>query len=298
MSTFKKIIILTIISGVILSLVSISGDCFAQAKKRLAVVDFENKTPDYWWGERLGRAASDMLVNSLVKTNKFTMIEREKLQAILNEQGLAKSGAVTTQTAAKVGQLLGIELIITGAVSEFGRTEKGAGFGGFGGTRTVTARCAVDARLVDVNSGEILMGESATSTETFTNVTVLGFGGGVKWDETMATKTMRGAIETLTAKIAERAEKTKTGPWQARIAKVEGSKVWLNAGTNQGIKEGDTFDIISTGEEIKDPTTGQSLGAEEKKVGNIVIIESKDRFSIGQIKTGSGFKVNDIVRKP
>ena len=86
-------------------------------KKRVAVMDFEDKAG---YGHNIGSGLSDMLVTSLVESKKFIVIERAELANIMKEQGLGMSGAVTPQSAAKVGQLLGVELIITGSVSEFG----------------------------------------------------------------------------------------------------------------------------------------------------------------------------------
>jgi curli biogenesis system outer membrane secretion channel CsgG len=106
-----------------------------------------------------------MLATSLVKTGKFSVIEREKLKAILNEQALGKSGAVTPQSAAQVGRLLGVKYIVTGAVSEFGVTKKGGQILGIGGTQN-TARATVDIRLVDTNSGEIILADTASSTDS------------------------------------------------------------------------------------------------------------------------------------
>ncbi len=278
---------------------------WAQQKWRIAVVEFENKTPDHWWGDRLGRAASDMLTTHLVKTGKFDVYEREKLQAILNEQGLGKSGAVTPQSAAKVGQLLGIQYIVTGAVSEFGRSQKGFSAGGFGGLRSQTARAVVDTRLVNTSSGQIILAETASSSEDFTNVNILGFGGGTEWDETMATKTMRGAIETITAKIVEQVGSGKgTGgataaSWEALIARVASDgKIWINAGSAAGVKVGDVFEVVRKGEEIKDPATGQVLDVEISKVGQIEITEVRDRLAIAKARAGRGFQTNDVVKRP
>lgn len=277
---------------------------WAQQKWRIAVVEFENKTPDHWWGNRLGRAASDMLTTHLVKTGKFDVYEREKLQAILNEQGLGKSGAVTPQSAAKVGQLLGIQYMVTGAVSEFGRSQKGFSAGGFGGLRSQTARAAVDVRLVSTSTGQIILADNASSSEDFTNLNVLGFGGGTEWDETMATKTMRGAIETITAKIVEQVSAGKggggaAGSLEALIARVApDGKIWINAGSAAGVKVGDVFDVVRKGEEIKDPATGQVLDVEMSKVGQIEITEVRDRLAIAKARAGRGFQTNDVVKRP
>ncbi len=68
---------------------------FAQAKIRVAVMNFENNSTWAWWGDNLGAAAADELATQLVQTGKYTVIERRELASILQEQNLGASGAVT-----------------------------------------------------------------------------------------------------------------------------------------------------------------------------------------------------------
>lgn len=63
---------------------------------------------------------ADMLVTSLVKSGRYRVIERQEIEKIINEQQLGQSGMVTAQSAAKVSQLLGVEIAIIGNVTEFG----------------------------------------------------------------------------------------------------------------------------------------------------------------------------------
>ena len=59
------------------------------------------------------------------------------------------------------------------------------------------------------------------------------------------------------------------------------------SGSGAGINEGDEFDVYRKGEELIDPETGLSLGAEEEKVGTIRVTEVKDKYSIAEIIQGS-----------
>jgi len=102
----------------------------SQGKLRVAVVDFENKSTWHWWGDRLGEAAADVFVTDLMESGKFTLIEREKVDAVLIEQDFGTTGRVTSQTAAKIGKMLGVDLILTGSVSQFSVGSTGGGIKG------------------------------------------------------------------------------------------------------------------------------------------------------------------------
>ncbi|MBI2571660.1 MAG: hypothetical protein HYV63_32015 [Candidatus Schekmanbacteria bacterium] len=265
----------------------------AAGKFRIAVVEFENRAGNQWG--RLGSGASDMLATELVKTGQFSVIEREKLQAVLNEQALGMSGAITPQSAAQVGRLLGVQAIVTGAVTEFGESQSGVSGGGYFGVSKREYRAAVDVRIVDTGSGEIVFADNAASTDSIANVSVMGFGGGGEWDEQKAGQVMRGAISTLTTKIGQRFKSWSPAPMAMKVANVKGDQVWLNAGKG-AVNVGDSFSVFRKGEEIKDPDTGQVLDVEMTKVGELIVTEVKDKYSIANVKSGSGFQSGDIVK--
>jgi len=105
-------------------------------KKRLAVLGLENKIkteiPDPSW--KIGEGLTEMLTTELFKTNRFIMVERAALAEIVKEQELGQTGLVGKDTATRVGQLLGAQLLVAGAVTEFEAASKGGGGGiGFAG---------------------------------------------------------------------------------------------------------------------------------------------------------------------
>src|SRR5512146_549243 len=162
----KSKILVLLTAAVILNLTAT-----AQLKKRIAISRFEDRSGTGWHG--LGSGVADMLATALVKTGKFAVIERQELDKIVAEQKLGESGLVTPQTAPKVGQLLGAELFVVGAVTECGTKESniGGGISVFGGgLKTKKARCVVDIRLINTSTGEIIASESEEGTESTTGI--------------------------------------------------------------------------------------------------------------------------------
>ncbi|MFP4164245.1 MAG: CsgG/HfaB family protein, partial [Chitinispirillaceae bacterium] len=70
--------------------------------------------------QNVGEGMADMLTTALVKEGKYRVMERAKIDKIMEKRALGASGAVTPQTAAKMGKLLGVELAVMGSVTEFG----------------------------------------------------------------------------------------------------------------------------------------------------------------------------------
>lgn len=82
-----------------------------------------------------------------------------------------------------------------------------------------------------------------------------------------------------------------------KIAKTAGSTLYVNVGSEAGVKEGDEFDVLRAGEVIKDPDTGEVLGANETKVGRIRInAVMGPRLSRASAVSGSVFKVGDVLK--
>ena len=83
----------------------------------------------------------DRLIDSLVNQNRFRVVERAKLDVILQEQKLSSTELIDKNTALRLGKLVAAQSIVTGSIIETGT-----------GTEIV-------ARLVDTETSEILASE-------------------------------------------------------------------------------------------------------------------------------------------
>jgi len=107
----------------------------------------------------LSRGIGDVVTNELFDLGRFRVVERQALARVIEEQDLGQSERFDASSVVEVGRLLGAELLLTGAVSEFSLDRATAGsvvFGLVGGTTVTTARVGVDLRFVDVQTGEVL----------------------------------------------------------------------------------------------------------------------------------------------
>jgi TolB-like protein len=95
----------------------VSGMLCAQEMKTVAVLDLLS--------EGLSSAEARMLTNrlraNLVKLNLFTVVDRENMEEILEEQAFQLTGCTSEACAVEVGQLLGVQNMITGSVGHIGR---------------------------------------------------------------------------------------------------------------------------------------------------------------------------------
>ena len=115
MKRFTSITVLGALLALLCGSVVLAAD-----KPRLAVIEFKNKADNQWWYHGGAAAASDVFVTELVKSGRFRVVEREQLDALMQEKNLSLSGDVDPKTAIKAGKLLGLNYILTGAVTEYG----------------------------------------------------------------------------------------------------------------------------------------------------------------------------------
>jgi curli biogenesis system outer membrane secretion channel CsgG len=300
----RKVKILSTLLAMVLLTTSLFSSDLKNLKKRVAVVSFTDKAN---YGHNIGNGIADMLVTSLVESKKFIVIERNELDKIMQEQGLGMSGAVTPQSAARIGKLLGVELIITGSVSEFGTKKDKIGgalskLSGFNlGISSESARCVVDIRLVNTTTGEIIAASSAEgkeSSKSLDNVGVSGinFRNSSTWDKTILGKAARKSVKKCVKIIINSMQAL---PWQGKIIKANADgTVFMKPGSQAGVTAGMSFVVYRPGEELIDPDTGISLGSEEMMIGKIEVISdvAGGKACKAIIKGGSNFTTGDLVR--
>jgi curli biogenesis system outer membrane secretion channel CsgG len=140
---------------------------YSGPKARIAVADFEVKAAKAT-GE-IGSGLRDMMVTALINSSRFSVVERQVLNAVMKEQELSASGAAQPGTGPKRGQIKTADLIVTAAVTEF-EPQASGGSGGIGGGGGVgsgilggllgvslnKAQMALDIRIVDASTSEVL----------------------------------------------------------------------------------------------------------------------------------------------
>jgi len=197
----KRVSILTLCGVALLALVLVPAlsNAASGEKPRIAVLEFKNKADNQWWYHGGAAAAQDVFVTELVKSGKFRVVDREQLEAMMQEKHLTQSGDIDPKTAMKLGKLLGVNYLLTGAVTEYGNTDVHGGGGGVSaGKRKFVA--ALNARLINASTGEVLWADEASQEESSIKVSVFGFGGGVD-DNRMFDKVMKPCIQKLVASL-------------------------------------------------------------------------------------------------
>jgi curli biogenesis system outer membrane secretion channel CsgG len=241
----------------------------------------------------VGAGAAKMLETALAKSGMFDMFTRAEMDKVLKEQALGQTGMVTQQSAAKAGQLIGVNVIVVGAVTEFGEKAGGVNVFFLAGGQKTTARVGIDVQLIDTTTGKIVKALNAVGEESNAGVSLFVVSGGTSLDDTKVGKAMRKAINSLVDQVSAEVANI---PWSAKIVKADAANVYVNGGVNTNLQPGMKFLVYRAGEELIDPDTGESLGKEETLSGEIMITQVLEKMSKAVPVSGSGFSKGDVVR--
>ena len=309
----------------------ISSPCLAQ-KKRVAVLNFDYGTVRssaqaiFGTDQDVGKGISDMLVQKLVEDGKYSVIERNAIDKVLGEQNFSNSDRADATTAAKIGRILGVDAIIIGSITQFGRDDQhtnigAGGFGGYGsrmgiggvGTHKAKAVVGITARLVNTTTGEILAAVTGTGESSRSGTSLIGAGagggsgGGAALDmgssnfgQTILGEAVKAAVGDTATQLDNKAGNLPTVKVSVSglVADVSGNTLIINVGSKTGLKVGDNLDISRQVRTVKDPATGKVLKTITDKIGSGTVTQiDQDSATVTFTGTGSA-KVGDVAQTP
>jgi len=229
------------------------------------------------------------LVCAVDDTEKVNVIERAKLQVMLDERSLQNTGVVATDIKNRDKPILGIHYYLTATWNKSGEN------------------FVVRTRLFDIRTGEIITGRARKSEiyETIESAVskVLNKLGDNTWyarvirieayrpgADALRSGTAQGGFISDSAQNKEEYElELLTGKKRTKAV----TKVYLSAGQREGVLKNDQFYVVrdmgaNAGvRDLIDPETGRAVGQAELRIGLLRVTEVFPGYSIAMIETQS-----------
>jgi len=304
--------------------------CAAQEKKRVAVLNFDygavqsSATALFGTNVDVGKGISDLLVEKLVHDGEYSVIERSALDKVLTEQNFANSDRADSSTAAKIGRVLGVDAVILGTITKFGRDDQATTVGGgaLGGVTTKfglggvqqrksKAVVAVTARMVDTRTAEILAAVTGSGESTRSGTSLVGAGGGTgsagagaydmsskNFAETLLGDAVHQAVDSVGGQLNLQAAALPTNKIEITgvVADVSSNTLILNVGSKSGVKVGDILEVSRALRTITDPQTGKVIKTITNKVGIATVTEVDEQSATATYDGAGPAKVGDQVK--
>lgn len=191
--------------------------------------------------EHLGDLATNRLISRLESSNAIICIDPHTTNI---------TGDFSRPEAMKtLNQVYGVQAVVKGSLSDVyistSRIE------GKGDNEVSQAMSTISLSVYDTETGKILRQLSTRNPVSFTR----------EKGEMSSERSKLRAVDLAIELVADDLLKAILGlDWHARIASVEGEKIFVDAGRRSGLQQGDVLEVYAPGEQIIDKATNQPLG--------------------------------------
>lgn len=218
----------------------------------------------------LGKQVTDLMSKALTESGAYLVFERPDISRLQAESQLTETKF----------NLIGVDALIIGSLTEFGR--KTLGESGFASaSKRQVAFAKVDIRVVDANNGHVFFAVSGAGEASTETASTFGFGSRAGYDGTLNDAAIRQAVSDA---ISRMSVEMSSRPWQTYILKSEGNRVFVGGGKSQGLRPGMLFSVQTQGEKIKSPQTGAEISLPGQQIAQIRI---DSNFGDSELNEGS-----------
>ncbi len=127
------------------------GSSIAQQVSAVAVWDFENRNPAETIGPDMGELLATEVIETMVESGAFKVVERQRLILALEELGLGITSLVDESTRLRIGRIVGARFMLFGIYFVHGQTMR------------------LDLRLVKVETSEVVKATQKTTSASDIN---------------------------------------------------------------------------------------------------------------------------------
>jgi hypothetical protein len=204
------------------------------------------------------------------------VFERSDINKIQREQTISGGG------------LIGVDTVIVGSVTEFGRSIAGkTGF--MSSTKVQTAKAKVEIRLVNIKTGQAFFSATGAGEANTESGEIAGYGSRAAYDATLNDRAIAAAVTDVIDRLVSTLEEK---AWRTDILEAGTDQIFISGGSRQGIKVGDTLKVISPGQKVKSKQTGMEISLPGRQVATIRVLSffgdnENNEGSICEIVSGS-----------
>lgn len=245
------------------------SNAFSSIKKKIALLPLYNESP---FGKRdLAIHATEELRRELSRTRDF-VIDQEASEMFGASKEIYAGGGLKLAQLSRKAKMSGVNLVIFGRITHARVRQKSDEVGVVRKTKSY-AESIVEIRVFDV-----LANKEIYSDKMDGNINDSSFrffmserDAHISYRRGLLRYSIKTAIRRFIPKLAKLGAKL---DWTGRVAKIIGSKIYINAGRRSGLNMGDILKIMTEGQEIYDPESGSLIGVSKGQVkGTLEIID-------------------------
>jgi len=263
---FSIMVIITILCSI----------AFAE-KPRIAILKIEDTAGIEKRFSEQAASIEGRLMRELTQSGLYTVVEREQIDKVIDEQQFNISGVMDESAIIQLGALIGARYVVIGTITAFSISYSALTTPIIEiATEPRTAKVGIDIRIVNIETGEVLIAESGQgsawkpgniiSVNSENLQTHLG-GDTNKIDAVIIDKALNKAVSQCVKNIAY----TTKCLWRGVVVKSDGKWITITGGVEIGLAEGMKINVIKIGPPLINPETGENLGREKTLLGVVKI---------------------------
>ena len=282
---FKRIFAATCAIVIICSL----NFCEA-AKKIVAVMPLENVSG--YDEQKVAEIMTEQLIVALHSSGIYTVVERAQMGAVIKEQGF-QNIAVDPAQAVELGKLSGADYSMVGkvtmAVVETNPTANTVALisqllelGDIGTMaepyiHKFKGKIQLEFRFVDNTTGQVVVAKTIEGSKSGSSVTA-AFNNACK-----------NAADNFVKELDV------INPFSARVAEVVGANIYIDHGSDSGLKRGDTLSVVREGGPII--VNGRTVGMKTQEVGKLNVIEVYSDYAVCRVEGSAIIHKGDVAKR-
>lgn len=280
-----------IFSAMLAFVVVCSLNFCAAAKKSVAVMPLENVSgySEY----KVAEIMTEQLIVAIQASGTYTQVERAQLGAVIREQGF-QNIAVDTSKAVELGKLMGADYSMLGKVTmaTVGNNPTATAVAQIGGliglgelgamaeyyVHQFKGKIAFEFRFVDNETGEVVLAKTVEGSKSGSTVT--------------------DAFNNACRAAAENFLKELDGlnPFRARVADVNGSDIYIDQGSESGLRRGETLIVVREGAPIV--VNDRVVAMRQTEIGKVKVVEVNADYAVCRpADNTSGIQKGDVVKR-
>ena len=262
-----------------------------ELRRKIVIAPFEEGEPDEHEGEpdeHWGEMVAQRLRNSMEsRTEKILCLDGQVILDYLNRRGIGSIPLHDPMVLRIANTVFGVHALLYGTLSGpyvVASTGKGGD-----GDDTALAIVRIQGKLVEAATGRVMK-----AFEERNPIFATEERGKFSRDKAKL-KAIQLAIEELTGDILHGINQM---GWYTRIVKIDGDRVYLNAGRLTGLKVGDLMDVYGPGGDTIEQMIGISMDPlESQRKGQLRVSQLFGTdAAIAHITNGGNFALSDVAR--
>lgn len=266
---------------------------FNGVKKRVALLGFFNESP--YGGEDLGFTATEELKAEMLRSGQF-ILDPTATSVFGTSKEVYAGGGVKLIQMARKAKAQGLNFVIFGRVIEARIREKTDEIGVVRQTKAYT-ESKIEIRIFDVNANKEIFTETVKgyADDSSFRFFMSDQESKLEYRRDLLRYVVKVAIRKGMPQIIGLAQKLE---WVGRVAKIIGTKIYINAGRSSGLNIGDILKVVNEGVEIYDPETGALMGVSKGEIkGTVEVIDYVGQdASIAIVHSGGSVNEGDFVQ--